>query len=289
MGTSDITLDRVDRAIRVLEDDGYVLVRGVLSPEDVERARAICDDYLPPDTEAETEIEATALLRTPELTFMFDERVIDALTAWLGGSLAYYPNYVARLNRFTDWHVDNGFSPNYLPDAAHLHDPDFRHLQCVVYLQDNVPGPGGGLDVRPGSHKWARGDGFPDDDELMRIYPRVVSIDSKAGDLIAFDGRVMHRGTPTDGSHKRPKYGIFWSASRNDPVQVDRYIEYFLHRVDFLRTLNQPPEEFAREVHRHQLMHSVRFPDSYPPQAVEVIRERGVTVAELPPEDPGTS
>jgi hypothetical protein len=116
----------------------------------------------------------------------------------------------------------------------------------------------------------------------MRIYSDIVSIDSKAGDLIVFDGRLMHRGTPTDGSHKRHKYGVFWSASRSDPEQVDRYIEYFLGRVNFLRTLNQPLEEFQREARRHQLMHSVRFPDSYLPQAVEVIRKFGIAVAETP-------
>jgi hypothetical protein len=123
----------------------------------------------------------------------------------------------------------------------------------------------------------------------MRTYSDVVAIDSRAGDLIVFDGRLMHRGTPTDGSHKRSKYGIFWSASRNDPVQINRYIEYFLSRVDFLRTLNRPPDEFQREVQRHRLMNSVRFPDSYPPQAIEIIRKLGITIAEMPHAGTGTS
>jgi ectoine hydroxylase-related dioxygenase (phytanoyl-CoA dioxygenase family) len=282
MNVPTITLDSVDRAIRVLDEDGYAVIRNVLSAEEVERARAVCDDHLLPDAEAENEIEATTLLQKPALNFMFKERVVEALTRWLGGTLVYYPNYVARLNRFTDWHVDNGFSPSYLAEASHLYDPHFRHLQCVVYLQDNAPESGGGLDVRPGSHRWATGGQFPHDGELMRTYPDVVSIDSKAGDLIVFDGRLMHRGTPTDGSFKRRKYGVFWSASRNDREQIDRYIEYFLGRVDFLRTLNQPAEEFQREVQRHRLMHSVRFPDSYLSPAIEVIRRLGITIAEMP-------
>jgi hypothetical protein len=109
MSMPDITLNSPDRAIPLLEQDGYALIRDVLSAEDVERARVICDNHLLADPEAENEIEATALLRMPELTFMFDERIVEALTMWLGGTLAYYLNYIARLNRFTDWHVDNGF------------------------------------------------------------------------------------------------------------------------------------------------------------------------------------
>jgi hypothetical protein len=282
MGEPSITLDRVHDGGLLLERDGYILVRNVLSAEGVERARAVCDGYLLADADAENEIEATALLQMPAMNFIFDERVIEALTTWLGGSLAYYPNYVARLNRRTDWHVDNGFSPVYLPNASHVYDPQFRHVQCVVYLQDNQPGPGGGLDVRRGSHRWAANNEFPDDDFLMRSYPEVVSIDSRAGDLIVFDGRVMHRGTPQDGSHKLRKYGVFWSASRNDALQMDRYTEYLTARVEYLRTRNLSSDELERDVHRFRLMHSVRFPGSYLPPAVDVIRKHAVALAELP-------
>ncbi|MEU7932356.1 phytanoyl-CoA dioxygenase family protein [Micromonospora echinofusca] len=285
MNTPSITLDSVERGLPLLERDGYLLVRDVLSAEQVERARARCDSYLLADADAENEIEATALLRMPEMNFIFDERVIAALTTWLGGSLAYYPNYVARLNRRTEWHVDNGFSPKFLSDASHVYDPRFRHVQCVVYLQDNLPGAGGGLDVRPGSHRWAADNEVPDDDYLMRAYPDVVSIDSRAGDLIVFDGRVMHRGTPQDGSATRRKYGVFWSASRNDQRQLDRYIEYFLARVDYLRTRNLPSEELQRDIDRHELMHRVRFPGSYLPQAVDVLRRHRVVLAEMPHAD----
>jgi hypothetical protein len=284
MSEPSITLDNLDDGTRLLERDGYILIRDAVPAEKVRRARARCDAYLlaDADADAETEIEATALLQMPEMDFIFDERVIEALTTWLGGSLAYYPNYVARLNRRTEWHVDNGFSPAFLPDASHVYDSRFRHVQCVVYLQDNLPGAGGGLDIRPGSHRWAANNEVPHDDFLMRAYPKVVSIGSKAGDLIVFDGRLMHRGTPQDGSQRLRKYGVFWSASRDDSQQMNRYIDYFTTRVDWLRSRNLPPEELERDVQRHSLMYDVRFPDSYVPQAVEVLRKYDVALAEMP-------
>jgi len=285
--STGITLGSADRGLPLLREDGYILVRDVLPAGQVERIRRSCDSYLLPDADAENEIEATTLLQMPEMSFLFEERIIKALTGWLSGTLAYYPNYVARLNRHTDWHVDNGFSPKYLPDGSHLYDPQFRHVQCVVYLQDNLPGPGGGLDVRPGSHQWAATGRFPHDDVLMRTYPDVVSVPSRAGDLIVFDGRLMHRGTPQDGSHKLRKYGIFWSASRNDPLQMNRYIEYFMARVRYLRAQNLPSEEFQRDVRRHQLMYSVRFPDSYLPAAVQALQKHAVALPEMPHSDAG--
>ena len=92
----------------------------------------------------------------------------------------------------------------------------------------------------------------------------------------------MHRGTPSDRSQRLRKYGIFWSASRADMTQMDRYIEYFSARVDYLRTQNLSAEELQREVERHRLMHSVRFPRSYPPQAAENLNKLGVAMAEMP-------
>jgi hypothetical protein len=279
---SDITLENPGRAIPLLEQNGYAVIRNVLSAAEVDRARAVCDEYILADADAETEIEANALLKKPELAFMFDERLVQACIMWLGGTLAYYPNFLVRLNRYTDWHVDHGFVPEYLTQAGHLYDANFRHLQCIVYLQDNVPGKGGGLDVRPRSHQWVANGHFPEYGDFESSYPDIVSVDSRAGDLIVFDGRLMHRGTPSDGSRKLRKYGVFWSVSRDDPRQIDSYIDYFLKRVDYLRTLNRPAEEFERDVRRHKLMRDVRFPGSYLPQAAEVIRKYHINMAELP-------
>jgi hypothetical protein len=282
MSQSVITLDSADSAIPLLDENGYALVRGVLSAEEVAQARAVFDQHLPADPGAQAEIEAATLLEAPELTFMFTERVVRTLSALLGGSLAYYPNYIGRLNRRIGWHVDNGFSPRVLADAGHVFDPGFRHLQCVVYLQDNVPGAGGGLDVRPGSHRWWTEGRMPDHDELLRRYPDVVTVDSRAGDLTVFDGRLMHRGTPADGTHTLRKYGVHWSASRADPTQMSRFLDYLASRVRLLRSTDRPPETFERDVRRLRLMRSVHFPQSYPAPVVDLARRLGVTVTELP-------
>ncbi len=282
MTAPSVQLDWIEEGTRLLRENGYLLVRNVVPADQVERIRTICERYLLPDDDAENEINATALLQMPDMNFIFDEQVVKALTAWLGGTLCYYPNYVARLNRRSGWHIDNGFSPEYLPDGSHLFDPEFRHVQCIVYLQDNRAGAGGGLDVRARSHKWATTGDLPEEDFIALSYPEVVLIDSQAGDLVLFDGRVMHRGTPQDGSHELRKYGIFWSASRKDRLQMDRYIEFFTTRVDHLRTLNLSPHDLERESNRFNDMYNVRFPESYLSETTEIIRKNAIALAEMP-------
>jgi Phytanoyl-CoA dioxygenase (PhyH) len=277
-----ITLDSADKGIPLLQENGYILVRDVLSAEQVKRARAIFDSYLLSDDNAENSIEATDLLQIPEMNFIFDERVIKALKVWLGGTLTYYPNYAGRLNRRTEWHLDHGFSPEFLPEGDHLYDPQFRHAQCIVYLQDNPPGPGGGLDVKPESHKWAATGDFPYEEFVKRAYPDVISIDSEPGDLVVFDGRLMHRGTPQDGSRKLRKYGIHWSASRNDRVQADRFIGFLMNRAANLKANNAPPDHLQLDSKQHRVMHSINFPGSYLPEAIQSIRKHAVATAEIP-------
>lgn len=277
-----ITLERAHRGTSLFQEHGYLLVRNVLSAEQVERVRAIFDGYVSSDEDAESTIEATALLRLPEMNFIFDELLMEALKVWLGGTLTYYPNYVGRLNRRTDWHLDHGFSPKYLPEGDHLYDPRFRHAQCIVYLQDNQPGLGGGLDVRPGSHKWAATGDVPHEEWVQRAYPDAVSIDSKAGDLVIFDGRLMHRGTPQEGRRELRKYAIHWGVSRTDQVQIDRFIGFLANRANNLKSNDAPSDHVQQDAKQQQGIHGVRFPDSYLPRTVESIRRHAVTMAEIP-------
>ncbi len=265
-----------------VDREGFAIVRGVVDDSTVATLREVCDRYLPEDSSAEEEIEASVLLTVPELAeAIFNDEVCGALRALLGGSLTLYPNYVVRLNRFTDWHVDNGFLPQYHPESDHLTDPAFAHLQCVIYLQDNEAGPGGGLDVAPRSHQWATDGVKPDYDTLLDTYDSPVAVPSTAGDLVVFDGRLIHRGSPTDGTHTRAKYGIFFSASRSDAKQVDRYTAYLGARADHLKDLGLGPEKMAWMVRRYEDVNAVRFPSSYLPTTTAFVEERSIDIAEV--------
>ncbi len=259
------------------------MLRDALDEEAVARARRVADRHLvADDREAETEIPATELVAITELAeLIFSSPVIGALQSLAGQPIAYYPNFVLRLNRFTDWHIDNGFLPGYHEQADHIYDPGFQHLQCAVYLQDNIPGVGGGLDAVSGSHRWAAEGIEPDHAILFGRYGDGTTIDSRAGDLIAFDGRLLHRGTPKAGPLSSPKYGLFWSVSRVDDRQVDRYLRYLNGRSDHLRSIGLGDEFLSYMLSRYDDVRSLRYPDSFPPDVVDVIEASGLTIATI--------
>lgn len=247
------------------------------------RAREICDQHLVAgDANAETELGASRLISIPELAAIpFDVETISLLGRLLGGQVTYYPNYVARLNRFTEWHVDNGFLPAYHAEADHLYDPEFRHLQCVIYLQDNEPGYGGGLDVVPGSHLWAERGIEPTEDALFAAFGQPVEVGTRAGDLLVFDGRLLHRGSVAIRERLTRKYGVFWSASRTDDVQVARYLSYLAGRSDHLRELGLGEGNMDYMVSRYDDLFKVRFPWSYLPESLAVAEACDLRLAEL--------
>lgn len=283
----DASQEEIKELSDAISEDGYAVLRGAITEEHVQLARKECELHMRNSgNPSQDEIESSRLLANTTLaTTVFNSRVTDLLQGYFGGSLTYYPNFVVRLNRYTSWHIDNGFLPDYHENSDHLYSSGFRHLQCVIYLQNNLPEVGGGLDVLPGSHKWAERNSSTEHDDLFAEHGDHISIDSKAGDLVVFDGRLLHRGSQSERAPEVEKYGVFWSASHFDQPQVERYQQYLNGRIDFLR------EEFERRgydlsrveymLRRYEDLRSVRFPDSFSPSIREFAETNGVNIVSL--------
>lgn len=294
MSTPELTAAEMRRHFL---EQGYLCVPGAVSPERVQRMREACEAFYAErvarqqETGAgEAEMTTHEFLRIPELaTIPFEPGVVEALAAVLGPGFTVYPNITMRVARYTTWHVDNGFVHKFHQgDASHLDDPDFLHAQCAVYLQDNDPGgAGGGLDVIPGSHlarlKVNRG-GLAADAEGKRAMSRPYSIPSRAGDLILFDGRAMHRGTPAVTPAAQKKYAIFWGASRTHRGQAEGLLRYLSQRSDYLKGEGETTEsKTAHEligmfVNRYSDVATVQYPEDYPPRVLELVKSQGLAI-----------
>ena len=258
---------------------GFTVVRDFLTAGEVAAARAACDERLLTDTSEETEIPAGDLLQMDEFSdILFSEANVRALSTVLGGPIGLYPNYVVRLNRYTTWHVDNGFLSSFHDDTTHLRTPEFQHAQCMVYFQDNDLLHGGGLDVRAGSHRYVDDGLSAHPLEILAAYPEEVSIDSKAGDLVLIDGRIMHRGTPAKEEPAQRKYGLFFSASRQNERLSSRYIGYLNRRSSFLREKwkMEDTSSMAFMLKRYDDVLDVRYPDSFRPSDVSFAERNGL-------------
>ena len=266
-----------------IRESGYVVVRNVLSANQISDTRRKCNSFLKEDPCEETEIKASEFVALEEFTSVpFNSKVIGILKLIVGGDVTYYPNFVVRINRYTNWHIDNGFHPDFHNDPSHLFSDRFSHLQCMTYLQGNDENQGGGLDVIHGSHKWYQEGSAPQLSEMKVDSGQMVSLNTKAGDLIVFDGRLIHRGTPAvEKQVFDSKYGVFWSASGVDPVQSDKFVNYLKGRVDYLINLGLTGDYLKYMVNRYNDVLSIQYPESFNNSLRDFIREENIEMISI--------
>lgn len=263
------------------EKDGYLLIPGVLTPEQVRSLREFFKPKfnLPPDQRAPGDSYGDdrhknyrlydIYNRYPELRWLlFHERVLTILKSLLGEDCVEIPECSVALNSFGGWHKDTSS----LERAGYRihYRRDFLMVGLAYYLQDNTEEYGGGLDVEPGSHREPRDkyiEGLPRPGLARRAWRklgrvvglggagsqesganRVVSIPSRAGDLVIFRFRLNHRATLAQQPvlpEGREKIAIFDTFSRNRPYVREyldfmhgqggwEYLPYISYQSDFL-------------------------------------------------------
>ncbi|MGN6558625.1 MAG: hypothetical protein ACTHLH_11535 [Solirubrobacterales bacterium] len=261
-------------AARALEINGFAVVSGVLDADAVARLRKISESEL---GGAEKELPASRFVQIPELVEIpLGDTVVEVLRQIYGGPYVLYPNFTVREDVYVGWHVDTAFA------GAHQHvwSDSFMHVQCAVYLQDNSAEEGGGLDVRPRSHRSLL-PGLGGDHALDRAARRLLGprlrgeqmLMARAGDLVMWHARTEHRSTRPRAATGRTKYGIFFSTARWDPYVSHRYLCHLVGQSV------QHDGDGARRFPRYEEIVDLRFPDSFPEDFVERIDALGVQMA----------
>jgi ectoine hydroxylase-related dioxygenase (phytanoyl-CoA dioxygenase family) len=260
------------------EQQGYAVVPGVLSPESVATMRESLDRYFD-GTESAAEMPTEDFLSDPSLwRIVFAEPIVDAMRTLLGGRYTLFPNFTVRKALYVGWHVDTAFAG---PGKPHVWERDFGHVQGAIYLQDNDDASGGGLDFVQGSHRPAvprlRGD-HPVNVTLTSLLNgrvrRKATVRSRAGDLVLWHARTVHRSTPAKtGPSSRTKYGLFLSCGSEDPYAAHRYLTHLVGQAV------QRENGDVKFVPRYKKILDVRYPDRFPEDFREAVREHDVTVS----------
>jgi len=190
-------------------------------------------------------------------------RIVEALSATLEPGYAVEPDLQIQRNSFPlvgkrgpfklfgligpGWHHDSGDERA----NRYLFDDDYRMVKCGLYLQDNSEELGGSIDIAPGSHRRLFLTGRNSVDfYLQRVRQNVGivtgwrSLDIKAGDFVAFDSWLSHRGTIPRGyldaseverrksyvdlPPEKTKFAIYYNASRRRLART--YVQHCLKR-----------------------------------------------------------
>ena len=229
---------------------GFIRFTQLFSATDIARLRDICDGLFAQQS-ADEQFVTNLLVAAPELApILLSLPLGRALADLLGDDFVCLDEFVLHRGFYARWHKDTSSPENRGFDF--FWDPTFSVIQVAVYLQDNGgPGKGGGLDVVPGSHvledyaaaaarKRAAMEAAPTPslmaralskatrflepirrldlpglraDPLERMTGNRQSIMSRAGDVVAFNLRTMHRATPGGSDPNAPhKLAIFFTA-----------------------------------------------------------------------------
>lgn len=293
--------DALDR----FAENGYAVVPGVFDVTATAALREVCAARL--RAEGSRELTPTAFLASEQLAAVpFHDAVVGALKRILGADYLIYPNLTVRRGVYVGWHVDDAFIG---PRRQYVWAPGFQHVQGAIYLQDNEDETGGGIDVIPGSHLLScDGRGTVEYDlgeaaALLLAEHAPQRIRSRAGDLVLWHARLWHRSTPAtdpaadpaadrtdpaavpadaadsadraDPADQPEKYGVFFSASRNDPYAANRFLAHLLGKrvrlVDGAAVVNP----------RHAALVDMRFPADYPVWLRDRMASLGVSAATL--------
>ncbi len=168
-----------------LDRDGYVVLPGLFSPDDVARLRAAVSGYFDRGGVIFQlgKTQPNAAIECPDISWLFpDPRVVSTFQAAYGAKNVFFTGHCdIHQNAFSAWHKDTGPANSYFDEDCFVND--CRVYKMAIYLQDHADGQG--MTLVPGSQRnapWGRSEAVG------------VQLRSKAGDAVVFDVRMDHRG-----------------------------------------------------------------------------------------------
>lgn len=238
------------------KQEGYICIPGILNEKEVRAIRHEYDEIY--DQTGLLTIKPTQFLEKKHTAAsIFRENVHDVLSELASDNYILYPNFTIRQSLYIPWHTDSSF----MPPSLHMIGVPTDLFQCSIYLQDNDSTDGGGISFIPGSHigdSRARleGGNFESKEHILH---------SKAGDLVVWDARIIHRSTGQESNkrgHHVKKLAVQWSISKDESIS-QAFLNYLYARGDRaihvadIYTKQRPYAYF-------QDMRNISFPESFP-------------------------
>lgn len=268
--------------------DGFIVLKDVVPKEYIAELRQVGFEVLGEKRrQGQLSIFNKTFIQNGKLICLpFLDKVVSAIRKVLGDNYLTISQYSMNANALSPvWHTDSQSHLN----AEYLFNRNYLISKCGLYLQEHDSVYGGGLEIIPYSHRptflgcrsfigrdkklgrvsslqW-QSIKYRNKYVLKRIVPKL-----DLGDVLLFHGMLVHRASQPDFSRveSSEKYGI-------RDVPKDKYKFMIQWEVS-------PDNEFVPVYLAHQKMRginesglfrealSVRYPDDYPDQAMELIK-----------------
>ncbi len=215
-----------------LQQDGYCIVPGVLSPSEVQAMR--CELRRRFEAHGSPRFLRLQQLQDhhPLMRLPFRDAVVAGLRASLGADYYTVPDLCAQHDMYGVWHADSD------PDGARpeLSNPNFGVAKCGIYLQDNGV-RGGGLESVPAAHRLPVPQASARVAYLLKRLRdrglrglRRIRLPLRAGDAVIFDYRLPHiSARPAPGHAQQEKFVLYFNATNADSGA--HYLEHIKRRA----------------------------------------------------------
>lgn len=202
--------DQGARLRRALKDDGFAVIRGLLSVTEIAGLRAIVRDHLVRRGVrfGLGKSQPNAAIAVPQLGFVFaNDNIVRLFKTILGEDQVVFTGHCdIHMNMLSGWHKDSGEAFGGYFRGDYFAASECRVYKIAVYLQDSDVRAG--LAIRPGSHRTP-----------TLMFADEVRIATRVGDVVVFDVRASHAGQLPDPVEKGIKAlnSLFTRGDRTKP------------------------------------------------------------------------
>lgn len=217
--------------IQSIETDGYVIIKNLLSPHEMEglnnilKAHFLCGGVSTPLGLT----QPNAAVEVPEINWLFyHPKILGVMRQLLGQEQIMFTSHCdLHCRTLSAWHKDDGMT---VMEGGYFGFPAYDKEDCKVYkvalyLQDHDRNKAG-LTIRKASHK------LPDINQGEEVY-----LKTKAGDIIIFDVRLTHvgqrEGIPVKFLEK-PNYLLKKGLNKIFKISPQKSDQYLKQMYDYL-------------------------------------------------------
>tara|TARA_B100001063_G_scaffold247286_1_gene292166 strand:- start:2950 stop:3864 length:915 start_codon:yes stop_codon:yes gene_type:complete len=279
---------------------GYVRLKNVLSETEINDLRKSVNKHFNSQKSKRMEMIDYFNDNPSIYNLQFKSKIIKACNNifgenfYINNSIQVQYNMFGINDKYLGWHIDCGHEYSQ-KNNSHLYNRDYKFAKIGIYLQDNSTDYGGGIDLISKSQNI-----FSFKSKILtKIYltinlfllkfskPHANTIFSKAGDVLIFDSRILHRSTINNktrddsllhagrnkfNTDENSKIAIYWTVGNQ--FSNGKYIEDM--KIRAAREIKNNPEEI---VYCRYL--SYYYPDSYNKEYIDKIEKNKLKVSTL--------
>lgn len=220
--------------IQKFNDEGYLLLKGVLSEDKVTRLNAAIDAILDAESESLSYNVYNSVERDEEIASLIDEHsVLPLIVQLLGYNIQLHISHLTvRKPNPGDVQTATSSFINWHQDGPHPQFPSIRGLTSTYYikvcyiLSDMSKPDRGNTKIIPGSHNRVY---QPDTDNVREKLLDEIQICGNPGDVFIFPQNLWHSGAPNHSNLTRRQlflgYSPIWMRPIDYKVPTERLLK----------------------------------------------------------------